>query len=74
MSSINNDQIQEKCEQFLRELGHAGFIIFGWQKDAVDVAEGQVEFGVVSSFHQMPVPAAVKGMTWALNDFVSKSL
>lgn len=64
---MNNDEIQAKCEQFLRELGVPGFIVFGWQKD-------DAQFGVVSSFHEMPVPAAVKGMTWALNDFVTKSL
>ena len=72
MQPMDNDTIQAKCEQFLRELGIPGFIVFGWQKDPQ--VEGQAEFGVVSSFHQMPVPAAVKGMTWALSDFVSKSL
>lgn len=64
---LDNDQIQAKCEQFLRELGIPGFIVFGWQKT-------DQQFGVVSSFHEMPVNAAVKGMTWALNDFVTKSL
>ena len=64
---LDNDVIQRKCEQFLKELGVPGFLVFGWQK------AGQ-QFGIVSSFHEMPVPAAVKGMTWALNDFVSKSL
>jgi hypothetical protein len=64
---MDNDQIQSKCEQFLKELGVPGFIVFGWQKD-------DAQFGVVSSFFQMPVNAAVKGMTWALNDFTSKSL
>ncbi len=64
---IDNDAIQQKCEAFLRELGIPGFIVFGWQKN-------DEQFGVVSSFHEMPVNAAVKGMTWALNDFVSKSL
>jgi len=66
-SPMDNNDIQQKCEAFLRELGVPGFIIFGWQKD--DQA-----FGVVSSFHEMPVNAAVKGMTWALNDFAAKSL
>lgn len=64
---IDNDAIQRKCEAFLQELGIPGFIVFGWQKN-------NEQFGVVSSFHEMPVNAAVKGMTWALNDFVSKSL
>lgn len=64
---LDNDAIQEKCEEFLRQLGIPGFIVFGWQKD-------NAQFGVVSSFHEMPVNAAVKGMTWALSDFVAKSL
>lgn len=72
MPPIDNNAIQAKCEQFLKELGVPGFIVFGWQKDPE--GEGQTEFGVVSSFHQMPIPAAVKGMTWALSDFVAKSL
>jgi len=72
MQPMDNDAIQAKCEQFLHELGIPGFIVFGWQKEAT--AENQTEFGVVSSFHEMPVNAAVKGMTWALSDFVSKSL
>lgn len=63
----NNDDIQKKCERFLAELGVPGFIIFGWQKD-------DKSFGVVSSFHRMPVNAAVKGMTWALHDFTNRSL
>ena len=64
---IDNDDIQTKCELFLKELGVPGFIVFGWQKD-------DAQFGVVSSFHEMPVNAAVKGMTWALHDFANKSL
>ena len=63
----DNAEVQQKCEQFLRELQIPGFIVFGWQKS-------DAQFGVVSSFNEMPVNAAVKGMTWALNDFVSKSL
>ncbi len=64
---IDNDEIQKKCEVFLHELGIPGFIVFGWQKD-------DEKFGVVSSFHEMPINAAVKGMTWALSDFVNRSL
>lgn len=67
MNAIPNEEIQKKCEQFLMELGIPGFIVFGWQKD-------NDQFGVVSSFHQMPVNAAVKGMTWALHDFANRSL
>lgn len=64
---LPNEDIQKKCEQFLQELGVPGFIVFGWQKE-------NDQFGVVSSFHQMPVNAAVKGMTWALHDFANRSL
>ncbi len=49
---MDNDVIQKKCEDFLKELGVPGFVVFGWQKE-----EGQ--FGVVSTFHQMPVNAAI---------------
>lgn len=73
MSQISNDELQKKCEAFLEGLGVPGFIVFGWQKG--DPALPQLpEFGVVSSFHRIPASAAVKGMTWALNDFASKSL
>ncbi len=64
---FNNEDIQVKCEAFLKELGIPGFIVFGWQKT-------NQEFGVVSSFNEMPINVAVKGMTWALSDFVHKSL
>lgn len=64
---MNSDEVKAKCEQFLKELGVPGFIVFGWQKDGE-------QFSVVSSFHKMPVNAAVKGMSWALHDFVNKSL
>ena len=64
---MDNAEIQKKCEQFLKELNVPGFIVFGWQK-----ADNQ--FGVVSSFHKMPVNAALKGLTWALNDFTNKLL
>ncbi len=71
--SMDNTEIQQKCEAFLRSLGRPGFIVFGWQKEPVDETD-QSQFGVVSSFHEVPVNAAVKGMTWALSDFVNKSL
>lgn len=72
MADMDNTDIQQKCEAFLRSLNRPGFIVFGWQKEAQGVDQSQ--FGVVSSFHEVPVNAAVKGMTWALSDFVNKSL
>lgn len=67
MNSLNNDDIQKKCMDFLQSLGVSGFIVFGWQKD-------NKQFGFVYSQHKMPPNVAVKGMTWALNDFASKHL
>lgn len=64
---FDNDTIQHKCEEFLRELGVPSFIIFGWKKN-------DTEYGVVSSHREMPVNAAVKGMTWALHDYVNRTL
>lgn len=64
---LDSQDIQRKCEAFLKDLGVPGFIVFGWQRDGE-------KFSVVSSFNRMPVNAAVKGMSWALNDFVNKSL
>ncbi len=60
-------EIQKKIEAFLAELGVPSFIVFGWKKT-------DSEFGVVSSHHQIPPKAAIKGMSWALNDFINKSL
>lgn len=67
---MDNNEIQRRCEAFLKELGVPGFIVFGWQKDGAE--KGQSQFGVVSSFHEMPVNAAMKGLTWALNDFTNR--
>ena len=69
---MDNPDVQKKCEEFLRSLGVPGFIIFGWKKGA-DEEGKKTEFGVVSSYHQMPKDAAMKGMTWALQDFVQRS-
>ena len=71
--SMDNADIQRKCEAFLQELGVPGFIVFGWQKETVDPA-GQAQFGIVSSFHEMPVNAAIKGLSWALHDFANRQL
>lgn len=67
MATMDNDEIQKKCEQFLKSLDVPGFIIFGWKKD-------EQEFGLVSSYHEVPANAAIKGLSWALNDFISKTL
>jgi hypothetical protein len=64
---MDQEEIQKKIEDFLKELGVPSFIVFGWKKT-------DKEFGVVSSHHEIPPKAAIKGMSWALNDFISKSL
>lgn len=64
---MNQEEVQKKVEAFLQELGVPSFIVFGWKKTGK-------EFGVVSSHHEIPPNAAIKGMSWALNDFIGKSL
>lgn len=64
---LNNNDIEKKCEEFLRSLGVPGFIVFGWKKP-------NEEFGIVSSYHEMPKNVAVKAMSWALYDFVNRAL
>lgn len=69
---MDNAEIQKRCEAFLKELGVPGFVIFGWKKTP-STSSGQAQFGVVSSYNQMPKDAAIKGMTWALHDFVNRT-
>jgi len=64
---IDNDEIQRKCDEFLRQLDVPGFIVFGWKKS-------EEEFGLVSSYHEVPLNAAIKGLSWALTDFINKTL
>jgi hypothetical protein len=64
---MDSQEMQRRCEAMLKELGCPSFIVFGYQR------EGD-QFSVVSSFHDMPPQAAVKGMSWALHDYISKSL
>ncbi|MCF7844968.1 MAG: hypothetical protein K9M03_04035 [Kiritimatiellales bacterium] len=70
---MDQQDIQKKIESFLEDLGVPSFIVFGWQKDDGKSPE-QKQFGVVSSYHKVPTNVAIKGMSWALNDFISKSL
>lgn len=64
---MDQPEIQQKVEAFLKELGIPSFIVFGWKKS-------DKEFGIVSSHHEVPPNAAIKGMSWALNDFIQKTL
>ena len=64
---MQQDDIQKKCEELLTQLGIPGFVIFGWKKS-------DTEFGMVQAYREVPVPAAIKGLSWALNDLVAKTL
>ena len=64
---MDQKEIQKRVEAFLKELGVPSFIVFGWKKT-------EKEYGIVSSHHEIPASAAIKGMSWALNDFINKSL
>ncbi|MCK5020401.1 MAG: hypothetical protein KAS32_25420 [Candidatus Peribacteraceae bacterium] len=70
---MQEDEVRNKCEEFVKSLGMPCFIVFGWEKSE-DSGEKQKQYGMVSSYHKMPVPAVVKGMTWALTDIVNKSM
>ena len=64
---MDDAEIQEKCEKFLKELKRPGFIVFGWPKS-------DQEFGVTYSAHEMPPQVVIKGLTSVLNDYASKTL
>lgn len=68
---MNEEEVRNKCEAFVKSLGMPCFIVFGWEKE---VDEEQKQYGMVSSYHEMPTPAVIKGMTWALSDIVNKGL
>lgn len=59
--------MEKKCQQLLKELGVPGFIVFGWEKTPG-------EFGVVSSYNDVPPPVVVKGIAWALHHVADKAL
>lgn len=62
---MDQQELQKRVEAFLAELDIPSFIVFGFQKS-------ETEFGFVSSYHQIPTTVAIKGLTWALNHFVSQ--
>ncbi|MBI1812307.1 hypothetical protein HY285_00450 [Candidatus Peregrinibacteria bacterium] len=67
ISFMQQDDIQKRLDDFLAELGIPGFVIFGWKKS-------EDEFGVASSYRDVPAPAAIKGVSWALNDLINKTM
>jgi len=64
---MDQAELQKRIEAFLKDLGIPSFIVFGFKKD-------EKEFGFISSYRQVPPNVAIKGLTWALNDFVQKNL
>ncbi|MFH0851346.1 MAG: hypothetical protein V1876_01210 [Candidatus Peregrinibacteria bacterium] len=62
---MDQQELQKRVEAFLAELNIPSFIVFGFQKD-------EKEFGFIASYRQMPSSVAIKGLTWALHDFVNK--
>jgi hypothetical protein len=72
---MNEEEVRKKCEAFVQSLGMPCFIVFGWEKkDDEAKSVNQKQYGMVSTYHEMPTPAVVKGMTWALSDIVNKAM
>ncbi len=71
---MDQAEIQKKIEDFLKELDVPSFIVFGYQKNPPAEEGKKSEFGIVSSYNKVPPPAVIKGVSWALNDFINKSL
>ncbi len=65
--SMDNEDVKKKVEEFLKNLGVPGFIVFGYQRE-------KDNFEIISSFNKMPIKAAIKGLSQVLNDFVKKTL
>jgi len=63
---MDDIEIQQKCEAFLKELGRPGLIVFAWPKT-------DQEFGITYSSHDMPPPVVIKGLSSVLSDYVAKT-
>ncbi|ALM09532.1 MAG: hypothetical protein PeribacterA2_0137 [Candidatus Peribacter riflensis] len=64
---MDQPELQKRVEAFLKDLGIPSFIVFGFQKS-------EKEFGFIWSHHQAPSNVVIKGLSWALHDFVQKKL
>lgn len=64
---MDQPELQKRIEAFLADLKIPSFIVFGFQKN-------EKEFGFISSYRQVPPNVAIKGLTWALQNFVQKNL
>ena len=59
---MDQQDIQKKCEEFLKSLGIPGFIVFGWKK-------AESEFGLVYSTSECPPQVVVKGLAGVMHEF-----
>lgn len=64
---MDQPDIQAQVEKFLKDIGVPGFIVFGYKKDAQ-------EFAIVSSYHEMPANAAIKGLSKVLHEFIERTI
>lgn len=64
---MDQSEVQQRVEAFLKDLGVPGFIVFGYKKK-------DDTFEIVSSYNEMPKNAAIKGLSRVLNDFIDRAL
>ena len=64
---MDQSELQTRVEQFLQELGMPGFIVFGYMQE-----EGKCE--IVSSYNEMPINVAIKGLSDVVNQLISRTL
>jgi len=65
MADPTDAVIQKKVEEFLKNLGVPGFIVFGYKKS-------DETFQIVSSYNHMPKIAAIKGLSKVLHEFIER--
>ena len=64
---LNNEDIQKRCETFLKELDLPGFILFGRQED-----DGSCT--VTYSVHKISLKNALLGLLTAVTDLIKRTL
>ena len=64
---MDQANIQQQVEQFLKSLDVPGFIIFGYKTK-------ENQFSIVSSYNEMPTNAAIKGLSRVLAEFTERAL
>ncbi len=58
---LTREQVQARCDEFLRSLGRPAFMVFGWKKE-----DGSMD--LVELLREVPPQEYVKGMVWALHE------